>query len=46
MTPSLSLEERINRTVNRLAVVERLFELETTLDADDSDHEDAVRAGL
>ena len=46
MTAPLSLEERICRTVNRLAVVERLFELETTLDADESDHEGAVRAGV
>ena len=46
MTPPLSLEERICRTVNRLAVVERLMELEGLQDADDREHEDAVRAGL
>ena len=46
MTPPLSLEERVSRTVNRLAVVERLMELEGLQDADDREHEDAVRAGL
>ena len=46
MTPPLSLEERVGRTVNRLAVLERLFELESTQGADDCDHEGAVRAGV
>ena len=43
---TLSLEERVTRTVNRLAVLERLLELEGTEGADDCDHEDAVRAGI
>ena len=46
MTPPLTLEERVCRTVNRLAVVERLLELEGLEDADNREHEDAVRAGL
>ena len=46
MTPPLTLEERVYRTVNRLAVVERLLELEGLEAADNREHEDAVRAGL
>ena len=42
----MTLEERVSRTVNRLAVVDRLLELEGLQDADDREHEDAVRAGL
>ncbi len=42
----MTIDERIGRTVNRLAVVERLLELEVTEGADDCDHEDAVRAGI
>ena len=41
MTPTRSLEERVCRTLNRLAVVERLLELEGTVGADDCEHEDA-----
>ncbi len=46
MTPPLTLEERVCRTVNRLAVVERLLELEGLEAADNRAHEDAVRVGL
>ena len=42
----MTLEERVCRTVNRLAVVERLLELEGLEAADNREHEDAVRAGL
>ena len=42
----MTVEERVARTVNRLAVVERLMELEGLQDADDREHEGAVRAGL
>ena len=42
----MTLEERVSRTVRRLAVVERLMELECIAGADGCDHEGHVRAGL